>query len=262
MQVELIKYDSNGDMLVWKHPRTDFHTAIVIVRENQEAILLKNGCICKLFGSGKYTVSGGSIPSFGEAVTILAMGGTSANQNEVFFICKNGAMKVYWGTATPVMMQDPVYDVPVRVRAHGSMTITVQNSVALLQRLAESRNSVSMTAFESYCRGMVVSKVKEYVANYAREAEISSINLATNLESISTGVRPMISALLSEYGIAIETFIIESLDVLEDRSLQIIREQGFSNFEQSSGRVIRKCPKCHVGLVPNSKYCYLCGSSV
>lgn len=214
--VELIKYDGNGDMLVWKYPETDFSACVLIVRENQEAIILKNGNIYKLFAAGKYTVRTGSALPVLDALTTAAMGGASANQNEVFFICKTGAMKMYWGTATPMMIQDPVYNLPVRVRAHGSMTITVENSVALVQRLAEVGINLPRTALESHCRGMVVSKTKEYVANYVRETGISTTNLASKLAAISEGVYPLICASLSEYGLTAETFIIESLDVIED----------------------------------------------
>lgn len=260
--VDLIRYDGDGRMLVYRHPNTGFNTAILIVREDQEAILLINGHIANLYGAGKYTIKSGNIPVFHDALSKGVLGEVAPNQCEVFIIVKNCALKLYWGTSTPMLLQDPQYHLPIRLRAHGSLTIRVENSVLLLQSLAEARVNLSREALEEHCRGMVVSKVKAHIAKYMTERQVSATSVSAHVEAISEGVMPLISNLLMRYGITADTFVIESIDAVNDESFQRICELMTSNPQIRNETDNMHCLHCHTTLLPSSRFCHVCGQAI
>ena len=63
----IIKYEGEGDALVWKHPIEDFNLGSqLIVHESQEAIFFRDGQALDLFGPGRYTLETENIPKIGK----------------------------------------------------------------------------------------------------------------------------------------------------------------------------------------------------
>ncbi len=59
----VIKYEGDGDTLVWKHPLEDFnYGSQLIVHESQEAIFFKDGQGFDLCGAGRYTLETQQLP--------------------------------------------------------------------------------------------------------------------------------------------------------------------------------------------------------
>lgn len=55
--IDVIKYEDNNDVLVYKHPTEDFNAGSqLIVHESQEAIFFRDGKAMDHFGAGKYTL--------------------------------------------------------------------------------------------------------------------------------------------------------------------------------------------------------------
>lgn len=55
--IDVIKYEGNNDVLVYKHPTEDFNAGSqLIVHESQEAIFFRDGKAMDHFGAGKYTL--------------------------------------------------------------------------------------------------------------------------------------------------------------------------------------------------------------
>ena len=59
----IIKYEGDGDTLVWKHPIEDFNLGSqLIVHESQEAIFFRDGQALDAFGAGRYTLETQQLP--------------------------------------------------------------------------------------------------------------------------------------------------------------------------------------------------------
>ena len=54
--LEVIKFEGNNHLLVWKHPAEDFNThSKLVVREGQVAVLFCNGKVADVFDkAGRY----------------------------------------------------------------------------------------------------------------------------------------------------------------------------------------------------------------
>ena len=84
--IDVIEYEGNKDVLVYKYPHSDFSTmSQLIVRESQEAILYKDGKMLDSFLPGKYTLHTGNIPLLSKVVN-LPFGGNSPFKCDVFFV--------------------------------------------------------------------------------------------------------------------------------------------------------------------------------
>jgi len=60
---DIIKYEGNNDVFVWKHPCEDFNLGTqLIVHESQEALFYMNGHALDLFGPGKHVLETENIP--------------------------------------------------------------------------------------------------------------------------------------------------------------------------------------------------------
>ena len=99
--VEVVKYDGNPDILVWKYPSQELGTwTQLIVNESQEAVLYKGGKIFDVFQSGRHTLETANIPLLNKVIN-LPFGGRSPFTAEVWFVNKLYSLDVKWGTPTP-----------------------------------------------------------------------------------------------------------------------------------------------------------------
>ena len=69
--IDVIKYEGNNDIFIWKHPAEDFNTlSQLIVHESQEAVLFLNGQALDLFGPGRYTLHTQNIPLLSKLINL------------------------------------------------------------------------------------------------------------------------------------------------------------------------------------------------
>lgn len=222
--IDVIKYEGGNDVLVWKHPKEDFNTsAQLIVHETQEAVVFKDGEALNTYKGGKYTIETENIPGIRRAVTLIT-GGVSPNHYEIFFINKAFSMNVYWGTASPLTIQDPVWKVPFKMRAHGQFTIRVDSSRMLLLKIVGTTKSFTQKTLTEYFHGLLMSKIKDYISNMMVQEELSFLEINSYLTNISESIKTKVATVFSNYGLVIEEFFVESINIEEDEVYQGIRK--------------------------------------
>ena len=129
---EVIKYEGDNSIFVWKHPAEDFNTnSQLIVHESQEAVFFLNGQPLDLFGSGRYTLETQNIPILNKIINIPT-GGVSAFHCEVYFVNKVEQMAISWGTDSKLQYIEPNFGFPIYLGAGGEMSLRVDDSKKLL----------------------------------------------------------------------------------------------------------------------------------
>lgn len=222
--IDVIKYEGDNNILVWKHPREDFNTATqLIVHESQEAIIFKDGEASEPYTKGKYTIESDNIPGIRRIVGLVT-GGISPNHCEVYFINKAYSMNVYWGTATPWTIQDPSLQIPFSMRAHGQFAVKVVDSKQLLLRLVGTTTSFTQRAIADYFKGIFINRIKDHVSNVMINENIGYAQINSRLSQLSEQVTPQLAAVMDKYGLALEEFVIESISIVEDEAYAKIRE--------------------------------------
>lgn len=222
--IDVIKYEGKNEILVWKHAREDFNTAAqLIVHETQEAVVFKDGQASDVYLPGKYTIETDNIPgikSFAELMT----GGVSPNHCEVYFVNKVYSMNVLWGTSAPMIIQDPLLQLPIKIRAHGQFVVRVNDTKKLLLKLIGTTQVFTQRALSEYFRGLLINRIKDNIANQMIQQEKSFLEINSYLTEISKNIKDKIADAFVEYGLVMEEFYVEAINIEEDEGYKQVRD--------------------------------------
>lgn len=239
--IDIIKFDGNIETLVWKHPKEDYNkSAQLIVHESQEAIVFNNGTASNVYKHGKYTLESNNVPGIRGIIEILT-NGDSPNHYEVYFINKAYTMDINWGTADPIVIQDPVYKVPLNVRAFGQFSVKVNNSRQLVLKLVGKTTSFTKQKISEVFRGVLISSIKESISKKMIDEEISIVEMNSHLTKISNLLKSVLSEKFENYGLDIEDFFVESINPEKDdiyySIMEALKNRTTRNIE-GQGRII------------------------
>ena len=222
---EVIKFEGDPNQLVWKHPAEDFNTTSqLIVDETHEALLEINGNAADLFGPGRRTLSTSNIPIL-RSIIEIPTGGVSAFPCKVFFINKVHQMDMKWGTQSAIPLEDPLYDIFMHVMLHGSMSVSVDDSRKFMLKMvgfqksfyAESqtggRGQAATNSLVGKFRGIISSHVKDCISKIMIDGQLSYFMISSHLLEISDVVKERLDEIFAEYGVKIEFFNIEAIEV-------------------------------------------------
>lgn len=217
----IIKYEGDGDTLVWKHPIEDFnYGSQLIVHESQEAIFFRDGQALDLFGAGRYTLETQQLPLL-EKVYQLPTDTEGTFHSEVYYINLATVMGVKWGTDSKVRMFDPASGLHVEIGACGEFNIHVINSRKLLTKLVGTTGSLTQnqiigTDGKGYFRAMIMTQVKSYLAQTIKESGISILEIDERLMELSSALREKLNSYLNEYGLEMPEFFVSRVMTPDD----------------------------------------------
>lgn len=213
---EVVKFEGSPDALVWKYPLENFNaTSQLIVDETHEALLVVNGNAADLFTAGRRTLSLPNIPLARELIEIPT-GGESPFPCKVFFINKVHQMNLLWGTQGPIALEDPMYDIFMHVMANGSMSVSVDNSRKFMLKMVGFRDSFSNDEMITKFRGIISSQVKDSISKIMINGMLSYFVMNAHLFELSGVIKERLDSVFDEYGIKIQYFNIETIEVPED----------------------------------------------
>lgn len=214
--VEVVKYDGNPDILVWKYPSQELGTwTQLIVNESQEAVLYKGGKIFDVFQSGRHTLETANIPLLNKVIN-LPFGGRSPFTAEVWFVNKLYSLDVKWGTPTPIQIQDPKYGVFVPVRANGRFGIQIEDSEKFLIKLVGSVSVFDRQSLVKHFRGLYITKAKDTISSYVVHKQVSPLEINAYLDEMSIFLKEKMEPVMSEYGIKLTSFFVNDVSIPED----------------------------------------------
>lgn len=182
---DIIKYEGNNDVFVWKHPCEDFNLGTqLIVHESQEALFYMNGHALDLFGPGKHVLETENIPLL-RKVSNLPTDGKTPYHCEIYYINKTDQMAIRWGTDSKVQYIDPTYKFPLSIGANGEMSLAVHDSRNLVVQLVGTELLLTREKMVSYFRSFLMTKVKTYLAQVMREKALNIFEIDEQMELFS-----------------------------------------------------------------------------
>ena len=216
----IIKYEGDGETLVWKHPIEDFNLGSqLIVHESQEAIFFRDGQALDAFGAGRYTLETQQLPML-EKLYKLPTDTEGTFHSEVYFINMATQMGVKWGTDSKVRLFDPTSGLHVELGASGEFNIRVVNARKLLLRVVGTTSTLRQEDLlgggKGFFRAMVMTQVKSYLAAAIREKGISVLEIDERLMELSEALREKINPRLAEYGLEMADFFVSRVVTPDD----------------------------------------------
>lgn len=215
---DVIKYEGNNDVLVWKFPGEDFNTlSQLIVHESQEAIFLKNGQALDLFRAGRYTLHSQNIPLIRKFVN-LPFNGESPFHCEVFFVNKVVSMDVRWKTESAIPIQDPIYKIILPIMANGQFAVQVDDSKKFLFEMVGQLKQFDQKTLMNYFRGILMTNIKDYIVKEFNAKHLSFLEIQGNLKKISDGIGELVVQEFEKYGLRLVNFNVTDIAPVENDS--------------------------------------------
>ncbi|MBQ9657886.1 MAG: SPFH domain-containing protein [Clostridia bacterium] len=213
----VIKNDRPGNELVWKCEKEDFNTNTqLIVMESEEALFVKDGVIVETFTGGKYTLNTENYPVIGKLRKAVS-GGESAFNCKIYFVDKTHKLELFWGTDSPIQIQDAKFQFMVGVRARGSYSIEIADTKKFLIKLV-GVNTISYTEEDvrNQFRTVFQTKIKMAIANVMKTCNYTILDMNTELENIGQMAQQQLTDTLDEYGIRLVNFYVVDISIPEN----------------------------------------------
>ena len=220
--INLIKYEGNNDVFIYKHPQVDFNIGSqLIVHESQEAVLFRNGMALESFGPGRHTLNSENIPFLRNQIESLT-DGNSIFHCEVYFINLVTQLGIKWGTDSKIRMFDPISGLHVEIGAFGVFNIKVVDGRKLLLKVVGTSNELKQNNLFGLgdtlglFRGIIVSKVKNSLAKAIRENDLNILEIDGHIDELSAILKSVVNEFLESYGLEMPEFYITNISTPDD----------------------------------------------
>ena len=221
---DIIKWEVSDKELAHKYPSDNLRLGSqLVVYPSQTAFFVKGGKIYDEFISGTYTIKSENIPLLGKLIN-LPFNGETPFKADVWFVNQIALLDCKWGTATPLQIEDPKYEVIVPVTAFGQYGFKIESPRLFLERLVGNMSSFAKDKVIDYFRGVITSKMSSIVYSKLKAENESVLNINAKLDELSNYAKEQIKDVFLGYGIGIELFNIMSISVKEnDPSFQKLK---------------------------------------
>lgn len=134
-------------------------------------------------------------------MTSLPTDGKTPFHCEVYFINKTEQMAIRWGTDSRVQYREPTYGFPLSIGANGEVALRVHDARKLLVKLVGTERVLDRERLTAYFRGILMTKVKTYIAQVMRADAINIFEIDENLERFSAELRERLRPDFLDYGV-------------------------------------------------------------
>jgi membrane protease subunit (stomatin/prohibitin family) len=213
--VDVITWDGGSSQVAWKFPSTNLRLGSqLIVKPGQVAFFVYRGKVCDEVAEGAITLKTANVPLLTKLISI-PFGGDSPFQAEVWFVNKLAKLDTKWGTPSPIQVEDPQYGIILPMRAYGQYGFRVCDARLFLTTLLGAFPTFSDEQIKQYFRGKVMSTIATQIGTLFNE-RISFLNISAYLDELSETAKQRITPVMERFGIYLETFFFESLNVPEN----------------------------------------------
>lgn len=239
---EIIKFEGPRDALVWKNAGKEYlingnekfnALSQLIVDEFYEAILFANGMALDLFKAGRYTLTTQNIPLLTKQYEKLFDG--SPFPCKVYFINKVHQLELKWGTQGGITLNDPIYDIFLHVGCCGTMAVRIDDSRKFLLKFVGNKDVFRNEDLLHNLRGIISSNVKNYISKLMIQGNVSFFDMNAHLYEVGEIVEKVLQNVFMGYGISIESFNIESIDVPRDEYEIVSKAKSVSTSRKIQG---------------------------
>jgi len=213
--IDVIKFNGGAEDIAWKYPDQGITWGgQLIVNDTQEAVFFKGGTALDLFTGGTYTLKSNNIPLLEKFVN-MAFGGDTPFAAEVWFVSKQIKQNIGWGTKTPIQVEDKS-GIITQMRAFGVFGIRVSDTRTFLQQVVGTQGKTTTESIQEMMLSSIVSDIEEMISSVIHDQGIDIIRINTQRSKIEEAFKPILKNKFEKFGISIEQFEIESLNIPQD----------------------------------------------
>jgi membrane protease subunit (stomatin/prohibitin family) len=215
--IEIIEWlDDTNYTLVYRFQDDDHEIkngAKLVCREGQAAVLVNEGQVADVFGPGTHTLSTENVPVLSR-LKGWKYGFSSPFKVEVYFVNLRQYMDQKWGTPQPIIIRDPEFGVAgrpgrIRIRAFGNYNFRIADPGLFFKEIVGTQGFVTTDDIERYTKSRLLSDFGKAAAS----SGISVADMYAHVDTLSDAVKDGIAEDFASLGLALTSFIIESISV-------------------------------------------------
>lgn len=224
--IDVLQWNEDEEgILACRYPMADMEIqngAQMTVRESQMAAFVNEGKIADVFGPGLYTLNTRNLPLLTD-LNNWDKEFESPFKSDVYFFSTRVQTDQRWGTATPITIREKEFGA-VRLRAYGIYSYRIANPRAFFTEISGTRESYRVEDLEGQLRNTIVARLTEVLA----PSEVAFLDMAAHQADLAQKVAALLEPPFSALGLAVHSFVIESLSLPEELQKVLDRRIGMS----------------------------------
>jgi membrane protease subunit (stomatin/prohibitin family) len=224
--IEVIQWNEPEEgILAYRYPIADMEIrngAQLTVRESQMAAFVNEGKIADVFGPGIYTLNTRNLPLLTNLLN-WDKDFESPFKSDVYFFSTRVQTDQRWGTATPITIREKEFGA-VRVRAYGIYSWRIANPRAFFTEVSGTRELYRVEDLEGQLRNTIVARLTEVLA----PSEVAFLDMAAHQADLAQKVAADLQPSLTALGLALHSFVIDSLSLADDLQKVLDRRIGMN----------------------------------
>lgn len=209
----VVEWNETGEgVLFWKWQNDEIKKdSRLIIRPGQDAIFLYNGKIEGIFEQeGNFEIESEIIP-FLTTLKSFKFGFNAPLRAEVLFI-NTKEILVKWGTKNAINLPAPGLPGGMPIRAFGTFSCKIGNHIILIEKLAGVRQKYSVDEVKE----RIITDLNPLLMSWIGKEGRDMFNLQMDAAKIGEGICQELNREMSEVGITITNFTIESFSYPEE----------------------------------------------
>jgi membrane protease subunit (stomatin/prohibitin family) len=183
--------------------------AQLIVRESQSALFVNEGQPADAFEPGRHTLETENLPIISK-LEAWPFGFNSPFKAEVYFYSLRQKLGQKWGTRQPITLRDPELG-SVQLRMFGVCSYHIADVRTFYREISGTREVFTTDDLVSQLLPTIVSGASTTFA----QAKLPFLDMAANLPQLSQALSALLAAPLSGLGLALDSFVVESVTLPE-----------------------------------------------
>lgn len=209
--LDVLKYEGDNKTLVHKEFIENFNTKTqLIVNEAQEAIFYKDGQALDLFKSGRHSLDTNNLPFFKKFFGAIFNRSTPFSC-EIFYINKVNVLDIFWGTATPIVVEDPKYHLIVGVRSNGQTGLRVTDSRRFVLKVVGQLQEFTVDNVKQSIKGILMAHIKDLIAKSIINNNVSILEIPGQLIDLSKQIQEALNKELEDLGLEVTKLFINTI---------------------------------------------------
>lgn len=212
--IDVIQWtEEEPKMLAYRYPMEDKEIqngAQLVVRETQQALFLNEGKFADKFIAGTYPLNTKTLP----ILTYLKNWDKffeSPFKSDVYYFSMREQLDQKWGTSQPITIRDKEFG-PLRIRAHGIYSFKIVDIESFWTKLCGTAERYTVQDVEGQLRSAILTAL----ASFLGRSDIAFIDMAGNQDLFSQKLKEAVAPALSDYGLLLENFYVQSLSLPEE----------------------------------------------
>ena len=209
----VVEWNETGEgVLFWKWDNDEIKKdSRLIIRPGQDAIFLYNGKVEGVFEEeGNFEIESEIIP-FLTTLKSFKFGFNTPLKSEVLFI-NTKEMLVKWGTKNAINLPAPGLPGGMPIRAFGTFSCKVGNRNVVIDKLAGVRQKYTIDEVKE----RIITDLNPLLMSWIGKEGRDMFNLQMDAAKIGEGICQELNKEMSEIGIAITNFTVESFSYPEE----------------------------------------------